>query len=63
MQMMSQGQMTPEAMKQMHEKMGQMCAMMAQGKGCPMMQEFKKQLDDLNKRVEALEGKGKAKQK
>ena len=48
--------MTPEQMKQMQGKMGQ-CCMMQPGQGCPMCQQMQKQLDDLQKRVEALEGK------
>ena len=47
--------MTPEQMKQMQGKMGQCC--MQPGQGCPMHQQMQKQLDDLQKRVEALEGK------
>jgi len=50
------GQMTPEQMKQMQGKMGQ-CCMVQPGQGCPMQQQMQKQLDDLQKRVEALEGK------
>jgi hypothetical protein len=51
------GQATPEQTKQMQEKMAQCCAMMQQGKGCPMHQQMQKQMDDLQKRIEALEGK------
>jgi hypothetical protein len=47
--------MTPEKMKQMQGKMGQCC--MQPGQGSPMCQQLQKQLDDLQKRVEALEGK------
>ena len=54
--------MTPEQMKQMQGKMGQ-CCMMQPGQGCPMQQQMQKQLDDLQKRVEALEGKTKGKKK
>jgi hypothetical protein len=43
-------------MKQMQGKMGQ-CCMMQEGKGCPMHQQMQKQVDELQKRVEALEGK------
>jgi hypothetical protein len=50
--------MTPEQMKQMQGKMGQ-CCLMQEGKGCPMQKQMQKQLDDLQKRVEALEGKKK----
>ncbi len=50
------GKMTPEQMKQMQGKMGQ-CCMMQEGKGYPMCQQMQKQLDDLQKRVEALEVK------
>jgi hypothetical protein len=56
------GQMTPEQMKQMQGKMGQ-CCMMQPGQGGPMCQQMQKQLDDLQKRVEALEGKTKGKKK
>jgi hypothetical protein len=52
---------TPEQMKQMQGKMGQ-CSMMQPGQGCPKCQQVQKQLDDLEKRVEALEkAKGKKK--
>ncbi|MCX5889503.1 MAG: hypothetical protein NTY36_08630 [Deltaproteobacteria bacterium] len=54
--------MTPEQMKQMQGKMGQ-CCMMQPGQGSPMCQQMQKQLDDLQKRVEALEGKTKGKKK
>jgi hypothetical protein len=54
--------MTPEQMKQMQGKMGQGC-MMQPGQGCPMHQQMQKQLDELQKRVEALEGKAKGKKK
>ena len=54
------GQMTPEQMKQMQGKMGQ-CSMMPQG--CPKCQQMQKQLDELSKRVDALEGKKKTKKK
>jgi hypothetical protein len=47
--------MTPEQMKQMQGKMGQCC--MQPDQGCPKCQQLQKQLDDLQKRVEALEGK------
>jgi len=53
---MMPGQLTPEQMKQMQGKMGQ-CCMMQPGQGCSMHQQMQKQLDDLQKRVEALEGK------
>ncbi len=53
--------MSPEQMKQMQGKMGQCC--MQPGQGCPMHQQMQKQLDDLQKRVEALEGKKKGKKK
>lgn len=56
------GQATPEQMKQMQGKMGQ-CCMMQPGQGCAMHQQMQKQLDDLQKRVEALEGKTKGKKK
>jgi ABC-type Fe3+-hydroxamate transport system substrate-binding protein len=56
------GQMTPEQMKQMQEKMGKMCGMQP-GQGCPMHQQMQKQLDELRQRVEALEGKKKGKKK
>ena len=59
---MMPGQMTPEQMKQMQGKMGQ-CCLMQEGKGCPMQKQMQKQLDDLQKRVEALEGKTKGKKK
>jgi hypothetical protein len=55
-------QMTPEQMKQMQGKMGQ-CGMMQPGQGSPMCQQMQKQIDDLQKRVEALEGKTKGKKK
>jgi len=51
---MAQGQMTPEQMKQMHEKMGQ---------GCPMHQQVQKQLDELRQRVDVLEKQVKKKKK
>ena len=54
--------MSPEQMKQMQGKMGQ-CCMMQEGKGCPMQKQMQKQLDDLQKRVEALEGKTKGEKK
>ena len=57
-----QGQMNPEQMKQMQEKMGKMCGMQP-GQGCPMHQQMQKQLDELRQRVEALEGKKKGKKK
>lgn len=47
---------TPEQVKQMQGKMGQ-CCMMQPGQSCPMHQQMQKQLDELQKRVEALEGK------
>lgn len=53
--------MTPEQMKQMQGKMGQCC--MQAGQGSPRCQQLQKQLDDLQKRVEALEGKTKGKKK
>jgi TolA-binding protein len=53
---MMPGQMTPEQMKQMQGKMGQ-CCMMQPGQGCARCEQLQKQLDDLQKRVEALEGK------
>ncbi len=56
------GQMTPEQMKQMQGKMGQ-CCLMQEGKGCPMHQQMQKQLDELSRRVDALEGKKKTKKK
>jgi uncharacterized membrane protein len=56
------GKMTPEQMKQMQGKMGQ-CCMMQPGQGSPMCQQMQKQIDDLQKRVEALEGKKQGKKK
>lgn len=53
--------MTPEQMKQMQGKTGQ--SNMQPGQGCPMHQQMQKQLDELQKRVEALEGKTKGKKK
>ena len=50
------GKMNPEQMKQVQGKMGQ-CCMMQEGKGGPKCQQMQRQLDDLQKRVEALEGK------
>jgi len=52
--------MNPEQMKQMQ---GQCCPMMQGGKGCPKCQEMIKKVDDLSKRVEALEKQGKGKKK
>jgi TolA-binding protein len=54
--------MTPEQMKQMQGKMAQ-CCMMQPGQGSPMCQQMQKQLDELQKCVEALEGKTKGKKK
>jgi len=53
---------TPEQMKQMPGKTGHPCCMQA-GQACPMHQQMQKQMDELNKRVEALEKKMKGRKK
>jgi len=49
-------------MKQMPGKTGHPCPMQA-GQACPIHQQMQKQMDELNKRVEALEKKMKGRKK
>ncbi|MHB8068913.1 MAG: hypothetical protein ACYDIC_13565 [Desulfobaccales bacterium] len=55
--------MSPEQMQQMQGKMGQKCCMMQPGQANPKCEQMQKQIDELQQRVEALEGQKKGKKK